>query len=108
MVDLLRELDAGTGALPRGSEVILLNAHPEERIAGHLDTIQNPGLGSIRVRHCRGNPLCRDAYAKARSLPPCTDEGLGHAMRPLQVLGSCPMLRPGVRRQWRHTGSCRW
>ncbi len=70
MVDLLRELDAGTGSLPHGSEVILLNAHPEDRIAGHLATIRNPGLGSIRVRHVRGNPLCRDSYAKACSLPP--------------------------------------
>ena len=97
MVDLLRELDAGTGALPRGSEVVLLNAHPEERIAGHLDTIKNPGLGSIRVRHCRGNPLCRDAYAKARSLPPCTGVGLEGEMRAWQVLCSCTTLRPGVR-----------
>ena len=98
MVDLLRELDAGTGALPRGSEVILLNAHAEERIAGHLDAIRNPNLGSIRVRHVKGNPLCRDSFAKARSLPLCIHTGLIPTNWAGHMPASCTVLRPGVSR----------
>ena len=70
MTDLLRELDAGTGALGRGSEVVLLNAHAAEHIAEHLDRIRSPGLGRIRVRHVRGNPLKREGVAQARPSEP--------------------------------------
>jgi hypothetical protein len=67
MLDLLRELDAGTGALPRGSEVVLLNAHPEERVAGHLEQVRGgSGLRSIRLRHVRANPLTHEGVSQAR------------------------------------------
>ncbi len=71
MLDLLRELDAGTGALPRGSEVVLLNAHPEERVAGHLEQVRGgSGLRSIRLRHVRANPLTHEGVSQARRRPP--------------------------------------
>ena len=70
MADLLREQDAGTGALPRGSEVVLLNAHPEERIAGHLEAVRGRGLRSIRLRHVRANPLTHEGVSQARAAPP--------------------------------------
>ena len=90
MLDLLRELDAGTGALPRGSEVVLLNAHPEERVAGHLEQVRGgSGLRSIRLRHVRANPL--------------THEGVSQARRP----GPAPPPTPGPRRASRGAPRCR-
>ncbi len=94
MLDLLRELDAGTGALPRGSEVVLLNAHPEERVSGHLEQVRGgSGLRSIRLRHVRANPLTHEGVSQARRRPatapwgPCRISG---ARRAAALCLPCP------------------
>ncbi len=59
MLELLTDLDRGVDKLPRGSEVVLLNAHDTEEISKHVKRLGR--WSSLAVRHIKGNPLnCED------------------------------------------------
>lgn len=66
MLELLSDLDRGTDMLPRGSEVILLNAHSTDEITGHLKRLGR--FRNIAVRHIPGNPLRREDLKKVLHL----------------------------------------
>ncbi|KAF8072953.1 hypothetical protein HT031_000613 [Scenedesmus sp. PABB004] len=61
MADLIRELDHGLSALPRGSEVVFLNSHAPEASLGAV--LAGTSLENIQVRHVQANPLVRSSIA---------------------------------------------
>ena len=64
---LLRELDHGPAALPRGSEVVLFNQHgPPSEMAQRAD-IAN--MDNICITHVRGNPSNRRDLAQKINIP---------------------------------------
>ena len=66
---LLRELDHGPAALPRGSEVVLFNQHgPPQEMAQRAD-IAN--MDNVRITHVRGNPSNRRDLAQKINIPTC-------------------------------------
>eukprot|EP01024_Parvocaulis_polyphysoides_P074321 TRINITY_DN9592_c0_g1_i2.p1 TRINITY_DN9592_c0_g1~~TRINITY_DN9592_c0_g1_i2.p1 ORF type:complete len:471 (-),score=55.96 TRINITY_DN9592_c0_g1_i2:120-1532(-) len=56
MSSMIRELDHGNWALPRGSEVTLFNEHKTEDTLDVL--LQTVKLTNISVHHVQGDPLC--------------------------------------------------
>jgi len=57
MSNLLRELDHGPAALPRGSQVVLFNQQEAEQQQEMLSDF--PKLRNIQLMHIKGNPLNR-------------------------------------------------
>eukprot|EP01023_Acetabularia_acetabulum_P028113 TRINITY_DN26570_c0_g2_i1.p1 TRINITY_DN26570_c0_g2~~TRINITY_DN26570_c0_g2_i1.p1 ORF type:complete len:583 (+),score=65.43 TRINITY_DN26570_c0_g2_i1:68-1816(+) len=56
MGNMIRELDHGNWALPRGSEVTLFNNHSKKETLDLL--LQTVKLTNISVHHVQGDPLC--------------------------------------------------
>ena len=74
---LLRELDHGPAALPRGSEVVLFNQHgPPAEMAQRAD-IAN--MDNICITHVRGNPSNRRDLAQKINIPTCVIASTPHA-----------------------------
>ena len=59
MSDVLRELDRGPSALPRGTHVTLFNSHEGEAIMADMQHWPGGPPRNIRLHHIRGNPLHR-------------------------------------------------
>ena len=81
MLELLTDLDRGVDKLPRGSEVVLLNAHDTEEISKHVKRLGR--WSSLAVRHIKGNPLNCEDLKKVRGV-------LWQSCHGLDGTGRCP------------------